>query len=63
MQVGLDQLSGWQAKLWGYYESFKGFLSFGLDPEKKKTQERDIGRFRKRLETKLKTYKEGIEKV
>eukprot|EP01127_Copromyxa_protea_P018462 TRINITY_DN582_c0_g1_i1.p1 TRINITY_DN582_c0_g1~~TRINITY_DN582_c0_g1_i1.p1 ORF type:complete len:391 (-),score=86.46 TRINITY_DN582_c0_g1_i1:6-1178(-) len=63
LQLGLNQLQGWQSKLWGYYETFKGFMSFGLDPAKKKSQESDIQRLKRRLETKLKQYKEGIEKV
>jgi len=57
MQTGLNQLSSWQSKLWGYYEMFSGFMGGG------KGKKENTSRLKGRLETKLKAYKTGIEKV
>lgn len=58
LQLGLAQLESWQAKLWGYYESFKGLLQMS-DPDAGKNS----GRSKKRLEKKFKDYKKSIDEV
>jgi len=61
LQAGLAQLDTWQAKLWGYYENFKGLMSFGKkDADKEKDNTKQTKR---RLEKKLKEYKVSIDKV
>lgn len=39
MQAGLDQLSSWQGKLWGYYSMFKNFMGGG---DKKKDSDKYV---------------------
>eukprot|EP01125_Pyxidicula_operculata_P013220 TRINITY_DN4371_c0_g1_i2.p1 TRINITY_DN4371_c0_g1~~TRINITY_DN4371_c0_g1_i2.p1 ORF type:complete len:321 (+),score=76.47 TRINITY_DN4371_c0_g1_i2:3-965(+) len=61
LQAGLSQLQSWQAKLWGYYKAFTGFLSLANNGKEKKVDPAET--FRKNMEAKLTNYKAGIEKV
>eukprot|EP01126_Amoeba_proteus_P019063 TRINITY_DN1974_c0_g1_i4.p1 TRINITY_DN1974_c0_g1~~TRINITY_DN1974_c0_g1_i4.p1 ORF type:complete len:416 (+),score=85.41 TRINITY_DN1974_c0_g1_i4:78-1250(+) len=63
LQIGLNQLQSWQSKLWGYYQTFTSFLSFGQSERDKRKKDMDMNKLKKRLERKLQNYKTGIEKV
>jgi arsenite-transporting ATPase len=58
LEIGLSKLQSWQSKLWGYYELFNGFMAG--DPKKPKA---DPEKLKKKLEKKLRKYKDGIAKV
>jgi arsenite-transporting ATPase len=58
LEIGLSKLQSWQSKLWGYYEMFNGLMN--ADKNKKRA---DPEKLKKKLEKKLRKYKNGIAKV
>jgi len=56
IQVGIEKLESWQSTVWGYWETIKGFGKSG-------TSKVLVNAAKKAVAERLKTYKQGIQKV